>query len=131
MAKTYGSCFRQAFEALRLCDRATLVHAYITNPSGRKIAHGWIEYKNHYGMDMVYDASVDQPFPKKFFYDGYKPEHIACYTPQMAVILLEESGMFGPWDYTLCKILRDDNIPIKNDNPYTRAWINNLLKDKR
>ncbi len=124
----YGSCFKMAFEALRQNPDSILVHALITNPSGRKITHGWIEFKNNLGQEMVYDASVDQLFSKDFFYLGYKPEFIIRYTLEMATAFGEESDVFGPWDVTLIKIMEKDKIPTRNESEQSRMWKKSLLK---
>lgn len=106
---------------------ALLVHAIITNPSGKKIAHAWLEYSA--GEAMVYDASVSQAFTKKFFYEGYKPVLISKYNYEMARELAVESDIYGPWEPVLIIFMEKMKVPTRNETEHSRRWKQELIKN--
>lgn len=122
----FGSCFKQAYQALQLEPGAILVHAIITNPSGRKIAHAWLEERTG---AMVYDASVSQTFTKQFFYEGYKPILISKYDLEMAQELAQESDLYGPWEPVLVIFMEKMmKVTTRNETEHSRRWKRELIK---
>lgn len=116
-----GFCYRQSFEHLMRNPWVTLVHGIVTNPSGRKVVHAWIEYTNT-AIEFVYDASVQINYLKSTFYGGYRPENIHKYSYPAAVLLSEDSEMYGPWDSTSILFLEHHKIPAISDTPKARQW---------
>jgi hypothetical protein len=105
-----GHCFEFAWEKARELFRqnqeGTVVHGTITQPFSQppeKNLHAWVEVS-----DIVYDWQCMQGgcggkfmgkgFPKKTFYELFKPKKMKYYTPEQAMVMSIKHGHKGPWE---------------------------------
>jgi len=124
----YESCFKKAFLQLERQKTAILVHAIITNPSGKRIVHAWLEYKNGLGQECVYDAVTGDVIGRSRWYEGYKPENPLRYNHPMARILANESDMYGPWDRENLEYMKKQGIIAISTSPQMEAFKKSVMK---
>lgn len=87
-------------EPVKVQDKYTLVHAFVTNAEGRRFAHGWLELM---GKAIDSARSKDDPLvmDAQKYRETMNAENIIEYTPEQAMIKAARSGHLGPWDDSL------------------------------
>ena len=83
---------------------AMLVHGIPTGTCGeakdRRYAHGWIEYPNDDGIELVYDPSCDALVFKAVYYavGRIDEKETVRYTRMEALKTCLARGTYGPWE---------------------------------
>lgn len=92
--KYLGDCYKKSYRHC-VSNGGTLVHGTVSNVSGKRFPHAWIE-----DDEVVHDLTKNVKMNKKTFYDYAKVDKksVRKYDPSSARIKAVKSGHFGPWE---------------------------------